>query len=316
VQVSAFYGGSSSLPTTTDPGGPEVSRAFPAAGSCQRAPFQGLFKAARTTLARARERITNTEWIQACKAGKKSIMPIRDRLDFTEFALLRNGHAATVTARPGSSARTGWGRNGPVGLRGRVEHHREGAHPGVYDPRRGPSALLAKFPRCSCGTRGREVHNRTKWPTATWTRPTARSGTTKLALWPASLACPTVAGGRVCRGAPAGHAHARGPRPHGQHQVVRLAFLRVTVVADLRPGWKKKAAPSVTAVAHLFYRSRRVPPPFRPTLSAEGRSSSSVGWLCGMFGSARREVHDEQAIHGGRPRRACRAGWKWCPSSA
>jgi len=87
VQVAAFYGGSSSLPDhiTPKPG----------------QKFQGLFggwllpeerfkdfKQPDPTLPRC-ERVDHyADWIRACKAGKKSMMPIETACDYTEFALI------------------------------------------------------------------------------------------------------------------------------------------------------------------------------------------------------------------------------------
>ena len=96
VQVSAFYGGSPSLPDhTLARAGPEVSRT-PRRLAPAGEPFQGLQAARAVPCRGARERIITPSGSRACKAGKKSITPIEFACDLHGIRLARNGDAAPV----------------------------------------------------------------------------------------------------------------------------------------------------------------------------------------------------------------------------
>ena len=150
VQVSAFYGGTPSAagPYLT-PAGPADSRTprrLAAAGE----PFQGL-QAARSLLAAMRESGSLHRVDTACKAGKKSIMPIEFACDLTEFALLGTATLRRYsTPAAGDAPRIRLGRVRPVGLRGGVDSGvrrrpcacPRGAPPGGHPHRR---AVLPKF---------------------------------------------------------------------------------------------------------------------------------------------------------------------------
>ena len=93
----------------------------PAAGSCRRA-------ASRTSSSPsppcrgAREPDHYAEWIRACKAGKKSIMPIEFACDFTEFALLGTATLRRYSAPARRRRRAGRvGGIRPVRLRGGLD---------------------------------------------------------------------------------------------------------------------------------------------------------------------------------------------------
>jgi len=131
VQISAFYGGSSSLP---DHNGPQPGQKFQGLAGGWLLPdgrFQD-FKQPEASLPRCERRDHYAEWIAACKAGKKSIMPIELACDMTEFALLG---AATLRrySTPGPRGNSGWGHNGRSDSAD-VWSTTGGAHPGVYAP--------------------------------------------------------------------------------------------------------------------------------------------------------------------------------------
>ena len=112
VQVSAFYGGTPSVQDHTSPRPGQRIQGFPAAGSCRRAKFRD-FKQPDPSLPRCERADHYTEWIQACKAGKKSIMPIELACDFTEFALLGSATLRRYSAPPpGTAPETAWGGSG------------------------------------------------------------------------------------------------------------------------------------------------------------------------------------------------------------
>jgi predicted dehydrogenase len=131
VQVSAFYGGSSSLPdhTALKPG--QRIQGFAGGWLLPESRFKD-FKQPDPYLPRCERADHYAEWIRMCKAGKKSIMPIEAACDYTEFALL-----GTATLRrystPGERGTTGWGHNGRSDSAD-VWSTAGGAHPGVYAP--------------------------------------------------------------------------------------------------------------------------------------------------------------------------------------
>jgi len=131
VQVSAFYGGSSSLPDHNGPRPGQKFQGLPGGWLLPESRFKD-FKQPEPYLARCERADHYAEWIRACKAGKKSIMPIELACDYTEFALL-----GTATLRrystPGERGTTGWGHNGRSDSAD-VWSTTGGAHPGVYEP--------------------------------------------------------------------------------------------------------------------------------------------------------------------------------------
>ena len=131
VQVSAFYGGSPSLPDHAGPQPGQRLQGFPGGWLLPESRFKD-FKQPEPSLPRCERRDHYAEWIRMCKAGKKSIMPIELACDFTEFALL-----GTATLRrfstPGERGTTGWGRNGRSDSAD-VWSTAGGAHPGVWEP--------------------------------------------------------------------------------------------------------------------------------------------------------------------------------------
>jgi hypothetical protein len=87
VQVSAFYGGSNSLPDHVGPRPGQRIQGLPGGWLLPESRFRDV-KQPEPSLPRCEREDHYTEWIKACKAGKKSIMPIELACDFTEFALL------------------------------------------------------------------------------------------------------------------------------------------------------------------------------------------------------------------------------------
>ena len=87
VQVSAFYGGSPSLPDHMGPRPGQRIQGLPGGWLLPESRFKD-FKQPEPHLPRCERADHYTEWIQACKAGKKSITPIEFGCDLTEFALL------------------------------------------------------------------------------------------------------------------------------------------------------------------------------------------------------------------------------------
>jgi hypothetical protein len=87
VLVSSFYGGSPWLPDHFPPQPGQKFRGLPGGQLLPEAKFRD-FKQPEPSLPRCERPEHYKEWIQACKAGKKSIMPIELACDFTEFALL------------------------------------------------------------------------------------------------------------------------------------------------------------------------------------------------------------------------------------
>jgi len=87
VQVSAFYGGSNSLPDHVGPRPGQRIQGLPGGWLLPEGQFKD-FKQPEPSLSRCEREDHYIEWIKACKAGKKSIMPIELACDYTEFALL------------------------------------------------------------------------------------------------------------------------------------------------------------------------------------------------------------------------------------
>jgi hypothetical protein len=87
VLVAAFYGGSPWVPDHILPAPDRKYQGLLGGQLLPESRFKD-FKQPEPSLARC-ERVDHyTEWIGACKAGKKSIMPIESACDYTEFALL------------------------------------------------------------------------------------------------------------------------------------------------------------------------------------------------------------------------------------
>ena len=87
VQVSAFYGGSPSLPDHMGPRPGQRIQGLPGGWLLPESRFKD-FKQPEPHLPRCERADHYSEWILACKAGKKSITPIEFGCDLTEFALL------------------------------------------------------------------------------------------------------------------------------------------------------------------------------------------------------------------------------------
>jgi hypothetical protein len=120
VQVSAFYGGSSSLPDHTGPRPGQRIQGLPGGWLLPESRFKD-FKQPEPHLPRCERPDHYTEWIQACKGGTKSIMPIEAACDFTEFALLGTATLRRYSA-PGRTEGGEVARPGPVfGASGRSD---------------------------------------------------------------------------------------------------------------------------------------------------------------------------------------------------
>jgi hypothetical protein len=119
VQVSAFYGGSPSLPDHNGPKPGQTFQGLPGGWLLPESRFKD-FKQPEPTLPRCERADHYAEWIRMCKAGKKSIMPIELACDYTEFALLGTAtlrrystppRQPTAEARAGAAAGGGSGRS-------------------------------------------------------------------------------------------------------------------------------------------------------------------------------------------------------------
>jgi predicted dehydrogenase len=130
VQISAFYGGSSSLPDHNGPRPGQKLQGLPGGWLLPESRFKD-FKQPEPHLPRCERADHYAEWIAACKAGKKSIMPIETACDYTEFALLGTATLRRYSA-PGARGTTGWGHNGRSDSAD-VWSTTGGAHPGVYE---------------------------------------------------------------------------------------------------------------------------------------------------------------------------------------
>jgi predicted dehydrogenase len=120
VQVSAFYGGSPSLPDHNGPRPGQKLQGLPGGWLLPESRFKD-FKQPEPYLARCERADHYAEWIRACKAGKKSIMPIESACDFTEFALLGTATLRRYSA-PGRTESGEVARPGPVfGASGRSD---------------------------------------------------------------------------------------------------------------------------------------------------------------------------------------------------
>jgi predicted dehydrogenase len=109
VLVTAFYGGSPWLPdhTVAKPG--QQLRGLPGGQLLPERKFRE-FKQPAPTLARC-ERVDHyADWISACKAGRKSMLPIEQACGWTEFALLGT-LAERRYSTPGVTTGAGWGQN-------------------------------------------------------------------------------------------------------------------------------------------------------------------------------------------------------------
>jgi hypothetical protein len=110
VQVSAFYGGSPSLPDHLSPKPGQQFRGLPGGWLLPESRFKD-FQQPEPYLPRCERPDHYKEWIRACKAGKKSITPVEFACDLTEFALL-----GALTLRrystPGVRGAGGWGASG------------------------------------------------------------------------------------------------------------------------------------------------------------------------------------------------------------
>ncbi len=182
VQVSAFYGGSNSLPDHTAARPGQRIQGFAGGWLLPESRFRD-FKQPEPTLPRCERPDHYHEWIQACKAGKKSIMPIELACDMTEFALtgVATLRRYTMPANPGRHRRLG--RIGPIGLGGgmdsgvgrRPRPRARGEAPGGRHGR----GLHRKLQGPPLGCQGRQVQQRRGWQTPSWTRLTGRNGTTR-----------------------------------------------------------------------------------------------------------------------------------------
>jgi hypothetical protein len=109
VLVSAFYGGSPWLPDHTLPKPGQQLRGLPGGQLLPESRFKD-FKQPEPTLARCERPDHYTDWIRACKAGRKSMTPVEYACGLTEFALL-----GTLTERrystPGARSGAGYGQN-------------------------------------------------------------------------------------------------------------------------------------------------------------------------------------------------------------
>jgi hypothetical protein len=109
VLVTAFYGGSPWLPDHTVAKLGQQLRGLPGGQLLPEAKFRD-FKQPEPTLARC-ERVDHyADWIRACKAGKKSMLPIEQACGWTEFALLGT-LAERRYSTPGARTGAGWGQN-------------------------------------------------------------------------------------------------------------------------------------------------------------------------------------------------------------
>ena len=131
VQVSAFYGGSPSLPDHTGPRPGQQFQGLPGGWLLPESRFRD-FKQPEPYLPRCERPDHYKEWVRACKAGKKSITPVEFACDLTEFALLGTATLRRYS-RPGVRTPIGWGHNGRSDSAD-VWNTTGGAHPGVWEP--------------------------------------------------------------------------------------------------------------------------------------------------------------------------------------
>jgi len=169
VQVSAFYGGSPSVSDHNSPQPGQRIQGFPGGWLLPESRFKD-FKQPEPYLTRCERPDHYTEWIRACKAGKKSNTPIEFGCDLTEFALLGTAtlrrYSTPGRTEEGSVARPG----GVFGASGRSDSAvvwipaSNDGH--VHDPNARPWRTTARerptgeVPRFSCGREGREIHQR------------------------------------------------------------------------------------------------------------------------------------------------------------
>jgi len=131
VQISAFYGGSPSLPDHTLPQPGQPLRGLPGGWLFPESRFKD-FRQPEPHLSRCERADHYAEWIRMCKAGGKSIMPVESACDLTEFALLGTA-ALRRYSTPGARSPTGYGHNGRSDSAD-VWSTTGGAHPGVWVP--------------------------------------------------------------------------------------------------------------------------------------------------------------------------------------
>jgi hypothetical protein len=131
VQVSAFYGGSPSLPDHTLPQAGQPLRGLPGGWLLPESRFKD-FKQPEPYLPRCERPDHYAEWVRMCKAGRKTITPVEFACDLTEFALLGTA-ALRRYSTPGVRSPTGYGHNGRSDSAD-VWSTTGGAHPGVWVP--------------------------------------------------------------------------------------------------------------------------------------------------------------------------------------
>jgi hypothetical protein len=131
VLVSAFYGGSPSLPDHTLPKPGQPMQGLPGGWLLPEAKFKD-FRQPEPFLPRCERSDHYAEWIRMCKAGQKSILPLELGCDLTEFALLGTA-ALRRYSTPGARSATGYGHNGRSDSAD-VWSTTGGAHPGVWAP--------------------------------------------------------------------------------------------------------------------------------------------------------------------------------------
>jgi predicted dehydrogenase len=111
VQVSAFYGGSPSLPDHVLPQPGQKFQGLPGGWLLPEGRFKD-FKQPEPYLPRCERPDHYAEWLRACKAGKKSITPVEFACDLTEFALLGTAALRRYSAPPPGARPGNWGGSG------------------------------------------------------------------------------------------------------------------------------------------------------------------------------------------------------------
>ena len=111
VQVSAFYGGSPSLPDHVLPQPGQKFQGLPGGWLLPESRFKD-FKQPEPYLPRCERPDHYAEWLRACKAGKKSITPVEFACDLTEFALLGTAALRRYSAPPPGARPGNWGGSG------------------------------------------------------------------------------------------------------------------------------------------------------------------------------------------------------------
>jgi predicted dehydrogenase len=103
VQVSAFYGGSPSMPDHVVPQPGQALKGLPGGWLLPESRFKD-FKQPDPYLPRCERPDHYAEWIRACKAGRKSITPIEFACGLTEFALIGTAMLRRYSTPPGRPA--------------------------------------------------------------------------------------------------------------------------------------------------------------------------------------------------------------------